>query len=187
MTDERTLDAWGRLHDMKKSIFNWPDWQTIKIPKQAKSPVRLDSEISEREVLHVTLADGEMNVLQDMQLRIMAWKGRSNFDVTATLEVETNGWTCIARMEFWPSSPHTNTFWRKLSQPARIVGSHHHRFHDNRRLGAIAFKPVGNLPSAIQFDDEPSSFRDILALIEREWRIDGASGLALPERQGRLW
>lgn len=187
MGEVRTLEEWERLHDIPKSIFGWPDWRTLPPKRSRDAAIPLESQLATREVLLVTLADGLMNVLEDLQLRIMVWKGRPDFDVTATLEAEANGWTCISRMDFWPPTPHRNEFWRKLGQSPVIEGCHHHRFHDNHRLGIGAFKPSGNLPSAIQFDADPSSFRDILALIERHWNIDGASQLALPQGQGRLW
>lgn len=172
---------------MDKALFGWPSWKTVP-PRRVKNPsTPIDSSLAEKEVLLVTLADPAMNVLEALQLRITTWKGRSNFDVTATLEAEGSGWTCISRMDFWPPSGHPNKFWRKLGQPPFIDGSHHHCFHDNRRLGMKTFKPNGNLDSAKTFDAEPSSFRDILGLIERHWKIAGACDLQMPERQGSLW
>lgn len=186
MITEDLLTKWAALHDQPKSLFGWPDWRTLPPKRLKDAAFKLESHIAEEQVLVVTLADEKMNTMEDLQLRIFVRKERLDADVTAILEVGYNDWTCISRMDFWPSAPHINKHWRKLGQPSRVTGCHHHRFHDNKLIGPDAFKPIGNLDSAVNFDSEPTSFRDILSLIEREWHIDGASSLPPPELQGSM-
>jgi hypothetical protein len=182
MISIRDLEAFARLHDMKKRVFGYPDWQTREARRGPNSTFELRSNIAEEQQLVVSVADANMNSLEDVQLRIFVRKERLDQDVTAILEVAQNGWISIARMDFWPSGPHVNKEWRRLQIPPRIVTSHHHAFSLNRKIGPEAFKP-GNLDAAVEFDPPPKSFRDVLRWIEQEWSIGGASSLPVPQHQ----
>lgn len=108
MISDSELDAFARLHDMQKHVFGYPDWQTREV-RRAKDPTfKLKSDIAEEQQLVVALCDEQMISLEDIQMRLFVRNERLEHDVTAILEVASDGWVAIARMDFWPSSPHPN-------------------------------------------------------------------------------
>jgi hypothetical protein len=126
--------------------------------------------------------------LEAVRLRLTVWPFRKEYDVTATLEVEGGrSFVTIARVDGWPPDPHVNGAAKRHPAlrhfPAIVEGHHVHRFLDNARLGRAAFAPMSNLPVAAPLGDALQSFRDFARTVEREFRIDGLSGLPPPDWQ----
>lgn len=181
--EREQVAQWVRLAKMEKHIFGWPTWQ-LHSPRQSKAgevPNRAD-----QFVLSALLTDGAGVSIEGLELRMVAWRDRPQEDATALLQVAGDGWTAISRLDCWPTAPHVNTFWRKLRQTPNVERSHVHLCEDNARLGRRAFKPLGNLPSAVEVDTSPHSFRDMVRLVERYFNINGASAIEPPDWQGRL-
>jgi len=70
--------------------------------------------------------------------------------------------------------------------PAKIDGSHVHRFADNARFGRIAFAPHDNLPVAAPLLDELISFRDFVRIVGAEFNIQGTDAISPPDWQSML-
>jgi hypothetical protein len=67
--------------------------------------------------------------------------------------------------------------------PAKIDGSHVHRFLDNERLGRTAFAPYDNLPIAAPIQEDLESFRDFVRIMGTEFNIDGTDQIQAPDWQ----
>lgn len=81
-------------------------------------------------------------------------------------------WKPIARMDFWPLSPHQNPNYKKLKIPSYITKCHHHEFHLNAKIGLDPFFGLHrNVDNAKEFELETNSFRDIFKKIEKHWNI----------------
>lgn len=188
MNEAETLSKWRRLHDLQKTLFGWPGWKALPLHHNQSATMSLKSNIAHREDLIGILADRDSGIsIEAIRLRLIAVYSRSpEPEITATLEVEDNDWTCIARMDFG-NDRHMNKYWRKYGLPSIIDGPHHHAFHLNSKIGLNAFKPHGNLDNAEKFESEQISFRDKLRLIGHYWKIDGIANLDAPPRQENLF
>lgn len=187
--------AWKAINDQPKTLLVWPTWPVVEPPPSGRR-VKL-----ERDALHTTAAEtiditiplgDEHGVgLEGTRLRIIAWPFRRHTDVTATLEVVGGRSTVtIARLDAWPLDPHLNLMARRHSAlshlPAKVDGSHVHRFPDNARLGAAAFFPHGNLPIAAPILDELISFRDFVRILGVEFNIRGTDMISSPDWQSMI-
>jgi hypothetical protein len=173
-------DEWHKIAEQSKKIFDWSEWSDVAQPTfKTASPKReaLNTNMGEKTDLIRQLADNQGVSILGAQLRINAFAYRREFELTATLEATggRNGVT-IARVDAWPSAPHSNYKARKhgaLRHLPRLIHGHHaHRFPDNAKLGRKAFTPSENLPAAVAIDGRLTSFRDFLSVVASEFGID---------------
>lgn len=177
------LDRWSTLIAEPKTLGAWPDWLEEPNPPKKKKfgESRIISSEAGRFILVVPLNDGSGVTIEGARLRLHVPARRLDMDMTAT--VESLDWQggpcCIARLDANPTSPHTNSHWRKLGVPPRIEGTHLHPLELNVRLGREAFAP-GNLPVAQPIKDDIRSFRDFLRSVGNAFSISGISNLPTP-------
>jgi hypothetical protein len=86
----------------------------------------------------------------------------------------------VARIEWNPLSVHNN---KGLGpKPFRHIlqdGSHHHRFDLNwARSNEAVLR--GELPIAVPLNPNPKNFRDLLGVVEKEFRIDAIQQIGIP-------
>lgn len=125
-------------------------------------------------------ADGV--VFQGLTLRGRVRKALPDRGVTFQLEYHApqiiGGPIC--RIEWRPLSAHSN---KGLGpKPLRHVlqtESHHHRFEDNWKHSPEAVLR-GDLPIAVPVNDDPKNFRELLALVGKEFRIRGIQRITVP-------
>jgi hypothetical protein len=177
---------WAEIALMAKELFGWSEWPVIQ-PPRPRSPLAppgtLNTNAAETANLVVPLARASGEGLEGVRLRITAWPFRRQQDVTATLELlGGRSFVTIARLDAWPMDPHTNSRpnAKLAGVPTSIDGHHIHRFDDNAKLGKAAFAPHGNLPIARSAAGTIDSFRQFLAMVSIEFRIDGISDLPPP-------
>lgn len=176
-------DRWGKLVAEPKTIGLWPDW--LEEPSPPKRKKLEESSVVSREagrfILVVPLNDGAGVTIEGVRLRLHVPTRRLEMDMTATMEsLDWQGEPCcIARLDANPTSPHTNSYWRKLGVAPRIDGTHLHPFGLNAKLGREAFAP-GNLPVAEAMDDDIRNFRDFLRTVGKAFSIADTLNLPSP-------
>jgi hypothetical protein len=89
----------------------------------------------------------------------------------------------ICRIEWRPINGHNNKgLGPKEFQHILQTGSHHHRFDLNWARSPDAVLR-GELPIAVPIENEPTSFRALLALVGKEFRIKKIQSVAVPPWQ----
>lgn len=181
-------EAWRVIAGQWKTIAVWPQWsEAPELPTKFVGDGRDDVRTVAAETIEqlVPLAD-ELGVgLEGVNLRIVAWPFRKNYDVTATLEVlGGRSFVTIARLDAWPPDPHLNARARGRPGcghlPREINGHHVHRFEDNAKIGRNAFG-AENLPLAAPIDARLQGYRDFLRILSDEFKIRGLDQLDPPD------
>ncbi|KPB01362.1 hypothetical protein [Ahrensia marina] len=184
------LDDWIERAETPKTLGDWPAWEAIAPRgRDAKHgpETRLASMRCEKYEFVVPLATASSLLIQGLRLRMLAPSQRKNEDLVANLESLYQGkFRCIARIEFWPESPHFNKHWKRLGIQANVQGSHVHSTRLNSRLGEDAFLPFENLPCAEPID-EPTSFREAVNKIETIYNISGLKEIEAPPWNDQLF
>ena len=172
-------ERWREIAQRQKAIVGWPDWPDVELPPPPPKgrPVeqfgmlRTQSGKPSSVVFSLETTDGVG--IEGARLRITAWPFLKCDDVTATLEILTDrGWINIARLDAWPRNLHRNSreVARRSGVPTEVVGCHVHRFAENASFGPEAF--TDNLPVARPLDGVTRSFREFLAIVEREFCVE---------------
>jgi hypothetical protein len=92
----------------------------------------------------------------------------------------------FARIEWRPLKPHTNkNFGPPHLRLLTIRGSHYHRFDYNWAHSPAQVRR-GNLYTAEPIDPDPPNYGDLLAFVEKEFRIQGVSAIAVPPWEAKL-
>lgn len=124
-------------------------------------------------------------VVEGLSLRGRARKSLPDREVVFQLEYRhaqiIGGPVC--RIEWRPLSAHCN----KALGPKELrhivqEGSHHHRFDLNWQLSNDAVLR-GDLPIAVPINDDPKSFRALLAIVGKEFRIKRIQLITVPPWQ----
>ncbi|MBY0364342.1 MAG: hypothetical protein K2X45_20740 [Phreatobacter sp.] len=188
-------NIWSSAAASFKEPIDWPVWPVVSLPSAKAQAGARDQHLrtSAGETVRVVISLKEKNGpgLEGVRLRLVAWPFIREHEVTATLEVAggRNGVT-IARVDAWPADPHSNNRARANPELRHLVGlieGHHvHRFDDNARLGRSAFPPSANLPIARPIDGGIRSFRQFLAVVEREFLIEGIADFPPPPQWSSL-
>jgi hypothetical protein len=185
-------DQWAEIARQQKTFLGWPAWSDPDPLPTGKNVATKRTELhtaaAETTETLISLADAAGVGLEGVRLRLNAWAFRRMHEVTATLEVPGNRkFVTVARVDAWPGDPHLNLKARQHQTlrhlPARIDGSHVHRFEDNARLGISAFAPYSNLPAAAPVAETLTSFRDFLRIVGTEFGINGLDQIDPPNWQ----
>jgi hypothetical protein len=139
--------------------------------------------------LELTAPVAIQGVLRDgLQARISCRSDLPECDVHAQLQVYVpalRGYANVQRVEWRPNRPHTND----ANAP---VGLRFETFHDrwydfglNRRLGIKGLRQTGTMIA--QALPQIGSFNELLAFLERVWKISGVSRVPIPPWEGRLF
>ena len=86
----------------------------------------------------------------------------------------------LCRINWRPIRPHHNHGRGPEEHRFReIAGSHHHSFEANWVADENRMRS-GNLPIAIPVSPDPSDFRQLVALVTKEFRINNLGGISVP-------
>lgn len=188
LDEDLVFQRWEKIHNMPKTLFGYPSWKSVQEQTVTRQKAKiLNSKIPLKSRLTVRVCDANDGLnMQNVEVRIIAPNDGTLNNTSCIFCIDSEcGWTAISRMDFYPDSPHMNKDWKKLNIPGLIEGNHYHSFHLNRKIGLIRFKPKGgNVDNAEKILSPVNSFHDIFDLIEKEWNINGASALPVPEQQG---
>jgi hypothetical protein len=121
-------------------------------------------------------------VLEALALRGRARKSLADREVIFQLEYHhgqiIGGPVC--RIEWRPLSAHNNKGLGPKSLRHMIQsGSHHHRFDLNWKQSPDSVLR-GDLPIAVPLNEDPNSFRELLAVVGKEFRIRRIQSITVP-------
>jgi len=132
--------------------------------------------------------EAESVVLEGLSLRGRTRKSLADREVVFQLEFHhpqiVGG--AICRIEWKPLSSHSN----KGNGPKELrhilqSGSHHHRFDLNWEHSPADVQR-GSLPIAVPILPCPKNFRELVALVQKEFNIKGLQSIAIPPWQPTL-
>jgi len=128
-------------------------------------------------------------VVEGLRLRGAAIRSMQDENVCFQLEyftTRTKAGGPLARVEWRPLRGHNNKGnGPKALRHKLITGSHLHCFEENWKQSP-AHVMRGELRVALEINPDPSNFRELLALIGREFRISNVQQVPLPPWQPQL-